>query len=265
MNEIEKQEYLEKYHAEKEKGVPFYPDIIFKNVIISFLVFLILIGLAYFIGAPLEARANPADTSYPPRPQWYFLFLFQLLKFFPGKLEVVGVVLIPTLAIIVLFLLPILDRNTKRHFLDRPIVTWVTFLAAVGIITLTVLAVREAPPPIQTAQGDPVALLYSQHCAPCHGTSITVPPATNLHNLIAEGFHAGMPAWNGDLSSDQIDELAGFILSPGGSELYNSTCGACHTVADLVGGNPFDLKNSINEGLTFKPHTELQAAGWSTS
>lgn len=265
MNEKEKQDYLEKYHEEKEMGVPFFPDIIFKDAIVSFIVFLILIGLAYFVGASLEARANPADAAYTPRPEWYFLFLFQLLKYFPGKLEVVGVVLIPAIAIIVLFLLPILDRNTKRHFLDRPIVTGVTLLAIAGMATLTILAVREAPPPTQATQGDPVALLYSQNCAPCHGTAITVPRRTNLHSLIAQGSHAGMPAWSGDLSSDQIDELAGFILSPGGSQLFNTNCGSCHKVEDLVGGNPLDLKNSIDEGLNFTPHANLQAADWSTS
>ena len=90
MNEKEKQEYLESYHQAKEKGVPFFPDILFKDAVVSLLVFLILIGLAYFVGAPLEARANPADTTYTPRPEWYFLFLFQLLKYFPGNLEVVG-------------------------------------------------------------------------------------------------------------------------------------------------------------------------------
>jgi mono/diheme cytochrome c family protein len=263
MNEIEKQEYLEKYHAEKEKGVPFYPDIIFKDVIISFLVFLILIGLAYFIGAPLEARANPADTSYTPRPEWYFLFLFQLLKYFPGNLEVVGVVVIPTLVILLLFLLPLLDRNTKRHFLDRPVVSVTTLLVVIGVVTLTILSVREAPPPTQATQGDPVALLYSQNCAPCHGASTTVPAGTNLHNLIAQGSHTGMPAWNGDLSSDQIDELAGFILSPGGSQLFNANCGSCHKVDDLIGGNPLDLKNSIDDGLNFPFHANLQSAEWS--
>ena len=236
MNEQEKQEYLEKYHEEKENGVPFYPHIIFKDVIVSLIIFILLIGLAYFVGAPLEARANPADTSYTPRPEWYFLFLFQLLKYFPGKFEVVGVVLIPTLAILVLFFLPFLDRNTRRHFLDRPIVTVITLLALTGIIALTILSVLEAPPPAQASQGDPVALLYSKNCAPCHGASIKVPSGTNLHNLIAQGSHAGMPAWNGDLSSDQIDELAGFILSPGGSELFNKNCGSCHKEEDLAGG-----------------------------
>jgi mono/diheme cytochrome c family protein len=265
MNEQEKQDYLEKYHQEKELGVPFFPDIIFKDAIVSFIVFLVLIGFAYFLGAPLEARANPADTTYTPRPEWYFLFLFQLLKYFPGKLEVIGVVLIPTLAIIVLFLLPVLDRSPKRHFLDRPIVSGVTLLTIVGIVTLTVLAVREAPPPVQPTQGDPVAQLYTQNCAPCHGTSIDVPPGTNLHNLIAQGSHAGMPAWNGDLSADQIDELAGFILSPGGSQIFNTNCSACHKVDDLVGGNPLDLKNSIDQGLNFAPHANLPRADWSTS
>ncbi len=265
MNETEKQAYLEEYHQEKEDGEPFFPDVIFKDAVIAFFVFLILIGLASLIGAPLEARANPADTTFTPRPEWYFLFLFQLLKYFPGKLEVVGVVLIPTLVIIVLFLLPVLDRNPKRHFLDRPVVSGLTLLGVVGIVTLTILSVREAPPPVQASQGDPVALLYSQNCAPCHGASITVPAGTNLHDLIAQGSHAGMPAWSGDLSSNQIDELAGFILSPGGSQLFTTNCGACHKVDDLVGGNPLDLKNSIDQGLDFSPHANLKSADWSTS
>ncbi len=265
MNEQEKQEYLEEYKQDKEKGVPFFPDIIFKDAVIALVVFLIMIGLAYFIGATLEARANPADTSYTPRPEWYFLFLFQLLKYFPGKLEVVGVVIIPAVIFILLFLLPLLDRNTRRHFLDRPVVIGTTLVVMIGIVSLTILAVREAPPPAQASQGDPVALLYTQNCAPCHGPSITVPPGTNLHNLIAQGSHAGMPAWSGDLSSDQIDELAGFILSPGGSELFTQYCGACHKVDDLVGGNPLDLKNSIDAGLNFAPHSSLPEAAWSTS
>jgi mono/diheme cytochrome c family protein len=213
------------------------------------------------IGAPLEARANPADTSYTPRPEWYFLFLFQLLKYFPGKLEVVGVVLIPALAILLLFLLPVLDRNTKRHFRDRPVVTGVTLLAGIAIVALTVLSVRESLPSRLNRRPGRHAV-YSQNCAACHGSAITVPPGTNLHNLIA-GSHAGMPAWNGDIN--QIDELAGFILSPGGSELFHNNCGSCHKVDDLVGGNPLDLKDSINGGLNFDPHAGLSAADWSTS
>ncbi|HET7375655.1 MAG TPA: cytochrome B, partial [Anaerolineae bacterium] len=82
MNEAEKQKYLDDYHAEKEHGVPFFPDTLFKDAVVSFVIFLVLIALAYFVGAPLEARANPGDASYTPRPEWYFLFIFQLLKYF---------------------------------------------------------------------------------------------------------------------------------------------------------------------------------------
>ena len=68
MKEKEKQEYLEQYHQAKEKGLPFFPNILFKDAVISLLVFLILVALAYFLGTPLEARADPADTTSTPRP-----------------------------------------------------------------------------------------------------------------------------------------------------------------------------------------------------
>jgi len=74
MNEQEKKEYLEKYKKAKEKGVPFFPDIIFKDAVVSLVVFLVLVALVYFFGIPGEARANPNDASYTPRPEWYFLF-----------------------------------------------------------------------------------------------------------------------------------------------------------------------------------------------
>jgi mono/diheme cytochrome c family protein len=265
MNEQDKKEYLEKYHAAKEKGVPFFPDIIFKDAVISFLVFILLVGLAFFIGAPLEARANPADTSYTPRPEWYFLFLFQLLKYFPGNLEVLGVVLIPTLAILALFLLPWIDRTAKRDFRSRPFIIAGTTLVVIAIVFLTIQAVREAPPPVEASTGDKTAALYANNCAPCHGESISVPAGTNLHEIIAQGKHEGMPAWGGDLSTDQIDALAGYILSPGGNQLFNQYCVECHAVEDLVSTNPLEIKNSLDLGLSYPPHNNLNIPNFTTA
>lgn len=189
MNDQEKQKYLEEYRKDKEKGVPFFPNIIFKDAVVALVVFLLLVALAYFIGTPLEEHANPADTSYTPRPEWYFLFLFQLLKYFPGQLEVVGVVLIPTLAVILLFLLPALDRHAKRHPANRILIVVVFSLLGAGIVYLTVQAYREAPPPAEVVGGDPVAALYTKNCAGCHGPTIQVPAGTNLHEVIAQGKH----------------------------------------------------------------------------
>ncbi|HSB90343.1 MAG TPA: hypothetical protein VLD63_10010, partial [Anaerolineales bacterium] len=76
MNEQERQSYREKYQEQKSHGVPFFPDIVFKDAVVSLAVFLVLIALAYLVGAPLEERANPIDATYTPRPEWYFLFLF---------------------------------------------------------------------------------------------------------------------------------------------------------------------------------------------
>ncbi len=262
MDEKERQAYLDKYAQAKKKGVPFFPDAVFKDAVISLLIFLILVGLAYFVGAPLEARANPADTSYTPRPEWYFLFLFQLLKRFPGNLEVVGVVVLPTLAILLLFILPLLDRTPRRNFRSRPVVIGTTAVVITGIIFLTIQAYREAPPPAEAAQGDQIAALYARNCAGCHGPRITVAAGTNLHEIIAQGKHEGMPAWSGDLTSDQIDALAGFILSPGGSQLFTDNCGECHQAPELVAGNPIQLRNALDQGQDFPAHASVQIPQW---
>lgn len=262
MDNQEKQAYLEKYKKAKEKGVPFFPDILFKDAIISLVVFLGLIAVAYFIGAPLEEQANPADTSYTPRPEWYFLFLFQLLKYFPGELEVIGVVVLPTLGIILLFLLPFIDSNRFRYYLNRPVVTGTTTLVVLAVVVLTVLAVQEAPPPAEKVGGDEVATLYLDNCAPCHGPTLNVPSGTNLHRIISQGSHEGMPAWNADLSSDQIDALAGFILSPIGSIEFNQFCGECHEVSELVAFDPAILQDALQMGIEFPAHQDVAIPNW---
>jgi mono/diheme cytochrome c family protein len=261
MNEQEKKEYLERYKAAKEKGVPFFPDIIFKDVVASFLVFIILVALAYFIGVPTEARANPNDTTYTPRPEWYFLFLFQLLKYFPGNLEVIGAMVIPGLLILLLFVLPFIDKSSKRHFLNRPFASVSAILVVGGIAMLSILALREAPPPFAVAPVDQAAALYSANCANCHGPSIEVPAGTDLHQLIAQGKHEGMPAWGGDLSTDEIDALAGFITSPKGSALYTQYCGECHKSLVQATGNPLELKRVFDEGSDYPPHQGLNIFG----
>jgi len=265
MNENEKNEYLDQYHKDKENGIHFFPEAIFKDALIALIVFIVLVGLAYFVGAPLEARADPADTSYTPRPEWYFLFLFQLLKYFPGNLEIIGVVVLPTVAIILLFLLPFLDRSSKRHFLQRPIITGVTLLSIAGVVFLSIQSVREAPPPAQIEGGDITAALYTENCAGCHGPSVTLKPGVNLHEVIAQGKHELMPAWSGDLSSDQIDALAGFILSPGGSDLFTLNCGECHKVEELVSSNPLELRDALEKGKEFPAHSQSDIANWNES
>jgi mono/diheme cytochrome c family protein len=262
VNEHEREAYRRKYHEQKEHGLPFFPDILVKDAVVALIVFVILIALAYFVGAPLDDRANPGDASYNPRPEWYFLFLFQLLKYFPGNLEVIGVFVLPSLAVLVLVLLPWLDRSPRRHPLARPIVTGAGAFGVVAVVGLTLLSVAEAPPPAQTAEGDTTAALYASNCAACHGPSIQVASGSNLHEIIASGKHEGMPAWSSDLTTDQIDALAGFILSPGGSRLFTQECGRCHEASELVAGDPQQLRQSLALGPEFEPHAGQDVPAW---
>jgi mono/diheme cytochrome c family protein len=110
---------------------------------------------------------------------------------------------------------------------------------------------------------DQAAALYSTNCANCHGESIAVPPGTDLHKIIAAGTHEGMPAWGGDLSTDQIDQLAGFILSPNGSALYAQYCETCHTQMVQAAGNPLELQRVFTEGSSYPPHEGQDVPDWS--
>lgn len=176
MNEEQKQKYLERYKQAKQKGVKFFPDIIYKDAIVSFAIFLLLIGLATFVGVKQEPRVDPNDTSYIPRPEWYFLFLFEFLKFIPGQIEWVGTAVIPLIGVLVLFLLPFIDKNPFRHWSKRKIGVSVMGVVVVGMVLLTIRAVATTPKQEETALAGSITEqfvlgqdLYSVYCVECHG------------------------------------------------------------------------------------------------
>lgn len=179
MNEEQKKTYKEKYTQEKQNGVKFWPDIIYKDLVITFALFIVLVIMATWIGVAQEPKADPSDSAYIPRPEWYFLFLFQLLKYFPGSLEWLGTTVIPIIAVLALFLLPFYDRNSRRYWKARPLAIGIMSVVVVGIVALTVLAVVTTPP--QEVTGTVAGTvseqilagqdLYSVNCTQCHGPS----------------------------------------------------------------------------------------------
>ncbi len=137
-------------------GKPFYPDQLFEDAIAILILFILLASMAIFVPVPLEELADPTDASYDPRPEWYFLFLFQLLKYFQGPLEVVGTFVIPTVGFILLLFLPFLDRKEERtSLLKRPVALTVTSLSVVLIVLLTVLGA--IAPRLEPAPEEPTA------------------------------------------------------------------------------------------------------------
>jgi ubiquinol-cytochrome c reductase cytochrome b subunit len=100
----------------------FYPKQLFKDSFFFLIVFIALVALAILVPASLGPQAKPG-SDFLARPAWYFLPLFQLLKYFPGRLALIPTVLIPGLLFTLLFLLPFFDRRHERHPLKRPLAT----------------------------------------------------------------------------------------------------------------------------------------------
>lgn len=176
MNQDQKQRYLESYRRAKENGTQFFPDIIFKDLLVAFSLFILLVGLAIFLGVAPEPPADPNDSAYIPRPEWYFLFLFQLLKYFPGQLEWVGTVVIPVFVIFAMLLLPFYDRSPFRHWKKRKLSVGLMGVIVLGIVGLTIMAAVTSPSQpeseLDTTLSGRILTgqdLYSFYCVECHG------------------------------------------------------------------------------------------------
>ncbi|MCK6583962.1 MAG: c-type cytochrome [Anaerolineales bacterium] len=145
MDDEIKQKINERYQQELNRGERFWPDSIFKDLVVSLGIFALLLVLAAFIGVAPEAKADPSDTSYLPRPEWYFLFLFKFLALYGqipiiGKIEWLATVLIPSIGLGILTLLPFLDRSPYRHYSRRIFSLTVMGTVILDIVLLTVMA-----------------------------------------------------------------------------------------------------------------------------
>src|SRR5664280_319772 len=105
--------------TEPDPKEPFFPFQAARDGVVTLAVILALFWLAARHPAPLERLADPTDTMSVPRPEWYFLPLFQLLTYFKGPLEPIGTVVLPGRSMLLLALVPWLDRGASRRPRDR--------------------------------------------------------------------------------------------------------------------------------------------------
>src|SRR5512135_134033 len=132
----------------------FWPEQLFRDTAAALTVYGILVFLVVRGGgASLDAPADPSSADYPARPEWYFLCLFQMLKHFPGRLEWVGSIVIPSTILLVLFLLPLLDRILPSRFLHFLACAGVFgLLGGAGYLTVEALESDAADPQFQEAR-----------------------------------------------------------------------------------------------------------------
>jgi len=116
----------------KQKPELFYPRQVVMDLALTTLLIIGLGLLSFFMPVPLGPPANPADAQYVPRPEWYYLPIFQYLKYWHGSWSVMGILMIPSAVVIAIVALPFFDRGIERRPWKRPIaMTAYVFLLAV--------------------------------------------------------------------------------------------------------------------------------------
>ncbi|MEW6034824.1 MAG: c-type cytochrome, partial [Chloroflexota bacterium] len=277
-----KELYKEEYEAAKKEGKPFFPDTIFKDAVVALLVIGIIVAMSVLVPVPTESIADPASTTYNPRPEWYFLFLFEMLKFFPGYLEPVAAAVIPGVAVLLLLLLPFLERKRERHPANRPLTVVVALIAlfAVGLLTFRGATAPLVSPggeeSIQVAEGRRV---YGElNCSYCHsinGVGGAVGPdlgvasrgldagqvaqyLQNPHAMVPKSLHPKL-----QFTREEVQALSAYISSigavPSYSEnaplLFEKYCASCHTT-DGTGGR---VGPDLSRVGTFRTQPYLKA------
>ena len=162
---------------------PFFPYQAARDLTMAFVVGAVLAVLAWKGAPALEPPADPSASDYIPRPEWYFLGLFQLLKYFPGKWEIVGALVIPGLVFGWLFLLPWLDRGRSREPHMRRGVLSLFTMGLAALVTLTIMGALDKPEQSGNEwnireQAGALLVTTSDRCVKCHSPDRLASPIT---------------------------------------------------------------------------------------
>lgn len=249
-------------------GDAFWPKTPFQSIFYIAAMFGALLILALASPAPLQNPADPLNhEAIDPKPEWYFMFLFQLLKYFPGSFEVVGTVIIPGLLTTLLIALPFYDRNWARKLSRRPVAAASMTGAMLAIMFLTwgglgyptpdfsSSSQTVTPAPIPTGGGGAVAqtispqvsAIFTAHCAACHlnGNALGGLNLSNYAGLIKGGnVVAGAVLAPGDHAKSVLWQIvqpngpwpAGNRMPLGGPYLATADITTIATWIDSLGG-----------------------------
>ncbi len=258
MDPAARKRLAERYAQELRRGERFWPDSIYKDLLVSLAIFVLLILLATFVGIEPQPRADPSDTAYLPRPEWYFLFLFKFLAIYGqipilGKIEWLATVVVPGAAILVLALMPFIERNSRRYYGKRVLPISVMGIMVVSIVTLTLMA----DIPTVSADGSPflgilqavgglvvpvigLLLLFILNFAHRNAPTKTMIWTAGLTAALMLGFTGGVLCLAPKVSteaSEVASTLGDQIVA--GEEAYALNCVECHgdngQVAEITG------------------------------
>jgi ubiquinone/menaquinone biosynthesis C-methylase UbiE len=231
MKPAEKQAYLEEYEILKKKGKPFFPYAVLKDSAMALIVVAVIIVMSLVLGAEQGPKADPTTTTYVPRPEWYFFFLFEVLRVIkPPELVPIATIGIPTVCMVLLLLLPFYDRGPERRPERRPLATTAGCLTILAMAYLTYAGATGGSPteidmkvaPQYQAGKEVVA---GSGCLACHklGENGNNGPGPELTHIAARIPRAAiirsveigpgiMPSFR-ELPKKKLNELADFLSS----------------------------------------------------
>jgi menaquinol-cytochrome c reductase cytochrome b/c subunit len=240
VNQLEKEAYLREYSILKSQGKPFFPYAIAKDSWMAVVVMIAIMTLSIVLGAELGPKVDPTTTTYVPRPEWYFFFLFEVLRIIkPPALVPLAAIGVPTLCMILLLLLPFYDRSAERRPERRPIAMAAAFFTIAAMAFLTYQgAIAGSPNQIDMATPSSVLadgpkavasfeagreVVAQSGCLACHkiGENGNTGPGPNLSKIggrlpgaaIARTLvnpTAPMPAFT-NLPAQKRDDLVSFL------------------------------------------------------
>jgi menaquinol-cytochrome c reductase cytochrome b/c subunit len=218
---------------------PFFPNFLLKEWIVGSLFLVAFMLWIIFNPVELGPKADPTDTSFTPMPDWYFYFLYQLLKYFPGDVLWVGSVVVPGVAMTLLALAPWLDNSKARHPFKRPgatismvvtllLMIWMTYEAKVQheehLASQPKKPKQELPTDTTVVdEADPGAKVYAASCAGCHGADLKGqlgPMLLGIGNkydeaklveVITKGFPPNMPPKGGLAKDEDVKAVSAWL------------------------------------------------------
>jgi len=231
VNRAQKEDYLREYETLKKKGKPFFPYAVLKDATMMLVVALVIVAMSILLGAEQGPKVDPTTTTYTPRPEWYFFFLFELLRVIkPPWATPIATIGIPTIAMVLLLLLPFYDRNPERRPQRRPIALTAGLLTIIAMTYLTYLGATAGPPSevdLETSAAlEPGKQVVAQSgCLACHklgengndgpGPELTHIGARIPRNAIARSLEVGpgiMPSYS-ELPPQKSQQLTAFLAS----------------------------------------------------
>jgi len=191
VNQREKELYLREYSMLKAQGKPFFPYAVAKDSLMAVVVLMAIVAMAIVFGAELGPKADPTTTTYVPRPEWYFFFLFEVLRVIkPAVLTPLASIGVPTICMVLLLLLPFFDRGPERRPERRPIATIAGILTIFAMGYLTYLGASAGSPNeidmVVAKEYEPGKLAVAQSgCLACHkiGENGNGGPGPNLTEI----------------------------------------------------------------------------------